>query len=66
MAPQAYYDQLIRSGGAAAVFGDVRRGKALETVMNKVKITDASGNVLTLDALRVAADEENHEDHDHD
>jgi trigger factor len=65
MAPQAYYDQLVRSGGAAAVFGDVRRGKALETVMNRVKITDASGNVLTLDALRAGADELDHEGHDH-
>ena len=27
--PQQYYDQLVRSGAAAAVFGDVRRGKAL-------------------------------------
>jgi trigger factor len=67
MAPQAYYDQLVRSGGAAAVFGDVRRGKALELVMNRVKITDASGNVLTLDALRAGAeDEDDHEGHDHD
>jgi len=65
MAPQAYYDQLVRSGGAVAVFGDVRRGKALETVMNRVKITDASGNVLTLDALRAGADELDHEGHDH-
>ena len=67
MAPQAYYDQLVRSGGAGAVFGDVRRGKALESVMNKVKITDESGNVLTLDALREAADEDehNHEGHEH-
>ena len=29
LAPQQYYDQLVRSGAAAAVFGDVRRGKAL-------------------------------------
>jgi trigger factor len=65
MAPQAYYDQLVRAGGAAAVFGDVRRGKALEHVMNKVKIADQSGNVLTLDALRAASDDETH-DHDHE
>ncbi|HKE64726.1 MAG TPA: trigger factor [Micromonosporaceae bacterium] len=66
MAPQAYYDQLVRSGAAAAVFGDVRRGKALELVMNRVKITDASGNVLTLDALRAGADADDHEGHDHE
>ena len=32
MPPQQYYDQLVRSGAAAAVFGDVRRGKALASV----------------------------------
>ena len=31
MQPQQYYDQLVQSGAAAAVFGDVRRGKALIT-----------------------------------
>ena len=59
VAPQAYYDQLVKSGGAAAVFGDVRRGKALESVMTKVKITDTAGTVITLDELRAA------EPHDH-
>ena len=63
MAPQAYYDQLVRSGAAAAVYGDVRRGKALAQVMEKVKITDSAGTVLTLDELR-GADE--HEGHDHE
>jgi trigger factor len=52
MPPQQYYDQLMRSGTAAAVFGDVRRGKALAMVMEQVKITDASGNRLSLDDLR--------------
>ncbi len=33
MQPQQYYDQLVQSGAAAAVFGDVRRGKALASVM---------------------------------
>ena len=52
MPPQQYYDQLMRSGTAAAVFGDVRRGKALTMVMEQVKITDASGNQLSLADLR--------------
>ena len=66
MAPQAYYDQLVRSGAAAAVYGDVRRGKALAMVMERVKITDAAGTVLTLDDLRSSAgDEEDHTGHDH-
>jgi trigger factor len=65
MAPQAYYDQLIRSGNGAAVYGDVRRGKALAMVMEKVKITDAAGAVLTLDELRVG-EQDPHAGHDHD
>ena len=54
MAPQQYYDQLVRSGAAAAVFGDVRRGKALAAVMERIKIKDSAGNEVTLDALRAA------------
>ncbi len=64
MAPQQYYDQLIRSGTAAAVFGDVRRGKALALVMEHVKISDAAGNQLSLDDLRGPAEEA--EEHDHE
>jgi len=59
MAPQQYYDQLVRSGTAAAVFGDVRRGKALALVMERVKIKDTAGNPVTMDALR------NESDNDH-
>ncbi|MBA3488289.1 MAG: trigger factor [Longispora sp.] len=60
MAPQQYYDQLSRSGAAGAVFGDVRRGKALAAVVEGIKISDASGTVLSLDELRGtdAAEEE--------
>ena len=65
MKPQAYYDQLVSSGAAGAIYGDVRRGKALALVMEKVKITDSTGAVLTLDALR-SADAEDHTGHDHD
>lgn len=68
VSPQQYYDQLIRSGLAGAVFGDVRRGKALATVMERVKIRDAAGNELSLDDLRgeAGAGEEHDHDHDHD
>ncbi|HEX5542861.1 MAG TPA: trigger factor [Micromonospora sp.] len=52
MAPQQYYDELVRAGTAAAVFGDVRRGKALALVMERVTIKDAAGNVLSLAELR--------------
>jgi trigger factor len=54
--PQQYYDQLARSGMAAAVFGDVRRGKALELAMRRVKITDPTGAAVSLDDLRDEAE----------
>jgi trigger factor len=63
MQPQQYYDQLVQSGAAGAVYGDVRRGKALAWVMEQVTMTDSEGNTLSLDELREAADE--HEEHEH-
>ncbi|MEU8089006.1 trigger factor [Micromonospora sp. NPDC049101] len=63
MAPQQYYDQLARSGAAAAVFGDVRRGKALAAVMERITIKDSAGNEVTLDALRAANEAEHNHDH---
>jgi trigger factor len=65
MAPQQYYDQLIRSGMAAAVYGDVRRGKALAIVLEQVKIKDTDGTELSLDDLRGPAGEGDEHDHDH-
>jgi trigger factor len=67
LAPQAYYDQLIRSGMAAAVYGDVRRGKALGLVLERVIIKDSGGTVLSLDDLRGGPEADAHEhEHDHD
>ncbi|GLI03771.1 trigger factor [Phytohabitans aurantiacus] len=64
--PQQYYDQLVRSGTAGAVFGDVRRGKALAVVMERVKIRDEAGNELSLDELRGdGAEGAGEHDHDH-
>ncbi|WP_405099821.1 trigger factor [Micromonospora sp. NBC_01412] len=65
MAPQQYYDQLVRSGAAAAVFGDVRRGKALASVMEHIKIKDSAGNEVSLDAIRAEGDEAHDHDHEH-
>ena len=65
MQPQQYYDQLVQSGAAAAVFGDVRRGKALASVMEQVTMKDDEGNTLTLDDLRDASGEDEHAGHDH-
>ncbi|GAA4456562.1 trigger factor [Phytohabitans houttuyneae] len=63
--PQQYYDQLVRSGTAGAVFGDVRRGKALALVMERIKITDSAGNELNMDDLRGGSADEHDHDHDH-
>ena len=57
LAPQQYYDQLARSGEAQAVFGDVRRGKALQIVLERVTIKDSAGNPVTLEAIQ---DEHHH------
>jgi trigger factor len=65
MQPQQYYDQLVQSGAAAAVFGDVRRGKALASVMERVTMQDTEGNTLSLDDLRDAAGEDEHAGHNH-
>ncbi|RZU52536.1 trigger factor [Krasilnikovia cinnamomea] len=64
MQPQQYYDQLVQSGAAAAVFGDVRRGKALASVMERVTMKDSEGTTLTLDDLRAEGEDE-HAGHDH-
>ncbi|MEV6525148.1 trigger factor [Longispora sp. NPDC051575] len=52
VAPQQYYDQLVRAGVAGSVFGDVRRGKALAQVVENIKITDTTGAELKVDELR--------------
>jgi trigger factor len=64
MQPQQYYDQLVQSGAAASVFGDVRRGKALAYIMERVTMTDTAGNTLSLDDLREAGEDE-HAGHNH-
>jgi len=64
IAPQQYYDQLVRSGMAAAIYGDVRRGKALGVVLDRVKITDSSGTPINLSDLRGDTEAGEHE-HDH-
>jgi trigger factor len=61
---QAYYDQLVRSGMAAAVYGDVRRGKALGVVLERIKITDGSGAPVSVEDLRGGPEADAHE-HDH-
>jgi trigger factor len=54
VAPQEYYEQLVNSGSAAAVYGDVRRGKALSLVLERVVITDDTGAPVSIEELRKA------------
>jgi trigger factor len=61
---EQYYDQLVRAGLAASVFGDVRRGKALGVVLERVKITDSTGAAVNIDDLRGGPDADAHEHED--
>lgn len=49
--PQKYYDELVRAGGAAQVFGEVRRGKTLGRLIEQITITDAAGNPVSTEEL---------------
>jgi trigger factor len=66
LGPQQYYDQLVRAGAAGMIYGDVRRGKALAALLEKVVIEDSSGERLSLADLRGDDDQDDHEGHDHD
>ncbi|HST48121.1 trigger factor [Jatrophihabitans sp.] len=51
MAPQEFADQIVQAGNIAALVADVRRNKALATVLESASVTDASGNPVDLSAL---------------
>ena len=52
VSPDEYAQQVVQSGQLAGLVSEVRRGKALATVMEAATITDASGNTVDLEALR--------------
>ena len=52
LAPQDYANRIVESGQLAGLVSEVRRGKALATVMEAAVITDASGNTVDLEQLR--------------
>jgi trigger factor len=74
MAPQDFANQLVQAGNLPALMADVRRNKALATVLETATVTDASGNPVDLSALAASpadlselADAEiDHSGHDHD
>jgi trigger factor len=51
MAPQEFANQLVEAGNLPALMADVRRNKALATVLQEANITDASGRPVDLSAL---------------
>lgn len=54
VAPQEFANQVVEGGNLPALVADVRRNKALATVMQSAAITDASGNPVDLSALNPA------------
>jgi trigger factor len=51
ISPDDYVQRAQESGQLGAIFADVRRGKALATVVRQAAVTDASGNAVDLDEL---------------
>ena len=52
LAPQDFANRLLQAGQLPSLVAEVRRGKALATVMESATITDASGNTVDLEQLR--------------
>ncbi|MFL6162823.1 MAG: trigger factor [Jatrophihabitantaceae bacterium] len=51
MQPQEFADQIVQGGNIAALVADVRRNKALATVLESASVTDTAGNKVDLSAL---------------
>ncbi|ONI77032.1 trigger factor [Actinosynnema sp. ALI-1.44] len=51
VSPDEYVQRAQQSGQLGAIFADVRRGKALASIVRQATVTDASGNSIDLDAL---------------
>ncbi|HEX4015344.1 MAG TPA: trigger factor [Frankiaceae bacterium] len=51
VAPQEFANQIMQSGQIGVIFSEVRRGKALAQLLERIKITDESGNEVDLSAL---------------
>jgi trigger factor len=51
MQPQEFADQIVQAGNIAALVADVRRNKALATVLESASVSDTSGNKVDLSAL---------------
>jgi trigger factor len=65
----AYAQQVVNAGALGSLMADILRGKALALVMERAKITDASGRPVDLEKLSArpeAAPADDADDHDHD
>jgi trigger factor len=51
VSPDEYVQRAQQSGQLGAIFADVRRGKALASVVRQAVVTDASGNKVDLEEL---------------
>ena len=56
MSPEQFAQQLQQAGQLGAIVADVRRTKALAQLLEQATVTDASGNVVDLEALRHRGD----------
>jgi trigger factor len=68
VSPDEFAQQVVQSGQLAGLVSEVRRGKALATVMEAATITDSAGAVVDLEKLRedglAGADEDVQTDED--
>jgi trigger factor len=62
VSPQEFAQQLTQGGNLPALVADVRRSKALATVLERAHVTDASGRAVELEHLRLPPPEESAED----
>jgi trigger factor len=51
VSPDEYVQRAQQSGQLGAIYADVRRGKALASVVRRATVTDESGNALDMDEL---------------
>ncbi|CAM4034927.1 trigger factor [Kibdelosporangium persicum] len=51
VSPDEYVQRAQQSGQLGAIFADVRRGKALASIVRQATVTDASGNAIDFDEL---------------
>jgi len=51
VSPEEYLQRVQQAGQLGAIYADVRRGKALASVVRRATITDESGNAVDIEAL---------------